>query len=871
MITELTPMMRQYLKIKKGNKDAILLFRLGDFYEMFFDDAKVASKILHITLTSRAAGKGGRVPMCGVPYHAIDNYIARLVRAGHRVAICEQVEDPAMAKGIVRRETVRLITPGTALTDTLLEEKRNNFLVAVNKDKEKVGLSLVDLSTGEFKLTELKEGEELGNELTRLSPAECLLPERMREDGKFMKGLREEAKMLITHREDFSFLPETAYQTLISHFHTHSLEGFGCEDLPLAIGAAGALIDYLKETQKTALSHIAKIGVYYTSEFMVLDGATQRNLELTRTFAGVRGASLLTILDETVTSMGGRKVRKWMLQPLCKVDEIKERQEAVEEFFNQSSRRKKMRQILKEFPDLERLSSRASCGLANARDLVALGSALRIIPEVKKEISFCQSKLAKNLNANLETLDELDELISRAIVDEPPLTLREGGLIKEGYSEELDGLRKISREGKQWIANLQAKEIKRTGISSLKVKYNKVFGYYIVVTKPNLKLVPPDYIRKQTLVNAERFITPGLKDYESRVLGAEERMKELEYKIFVEVREETAKQSERIQAVADILATLDVLAGLAEVAVRNNYVRAEVNAGDLISIKDGRHPVLEKVRDDPFVPNDALLDGEENQLLIITGPNMAGKSTYIRQIALIVLMAQMGSFVPVREATIGVVDRIFTRVGALDELARGMSTFMIEMTETANILNNATSRSLIVLDEIGRGTSTFDGISIAWAVAEYIHDQESSRAKTLFATHYHELTELSLTLPRVKNYNVAVREWNEEVIFLRKVVEGGSDRSYGIHVAKLAGLPREVIERAKDILARLEKRAFTEDIRPKLSALGKRETVQLDLFQTQPHPVVEEIEKLDLENLSLRQALDKLYELKKKVRADSKK
>ncbi len=829
-MTELTPMMRQYLKIKEKNKDAILLFRLGDFYEMFFEDAKVASRILQITLTSRKTGKGGRVPMCGVPYHAIDNYIARLVRAGHRVAICEQVEDPALAKGIVKRETVRLITPGTVLTDTLLEEKKNNFLVALNKDKDKLGLSLVDLSTGEFKLTQLKEREELHSELTRLSPSECLLPERLREDGSFMRNLGEEAQMLITYREDFSFLPETAYQTLTAHFHTHSLKGFGCEDLPLAIGAAGAIVDYLKETQKTALSHIAKLSVYSPSEFMVLDGATQRNLELIHTLAGAKGASLLAILDETVTSMGGRKMRNWMLQPLLKAAKIKERQEAVEEFFNQSSCRNKVSRILKGFPDLERLSSRASCGLANARDLVALGNALRIIPEIKKEIAPCQSKLVKNLNANLETLDELTELISQAIVDEPPLTLREGRLIKEGYSEGLDELRKISREGSRWIANLQAKEIERTRVNSLKVRYNKVFGYYIEVTKPNLKLVPPDYIRKQTLVNAERFITPELKDYESRILGAEERMKDLEYKIFVEVREKVAKQSERIQTVADILATLDVLTGLAEVAVRNNYVRPEVNENYLISIKDGRHPVLEKVLDDPFVPNDTLLGGEENQLLIITGPNMAGKSTYIRQIALIVLMAQMGSFLPVKEATIGVVDRIFTRVGALDELSRGMSTFMVEMTETANILNNATSKSLIVLDEIGRGTSTFDGISIAWAVAEYIHDKENLRAKTLFATHYHELTELSLTLPRVKNYNVAVREWNEEVIFLRKVVEGGSDRSYGIHVAKLAGLPREIIERAKDILAKLEKRAFTEDIRPKLSRSGKGEMVQLGLF-----------------------------------------
>lgn len=862
-------MIRQYLGIKKKNEDAILLYRLGDFYEMFFDDAKVASKILQITLTSRGVGRGRKVPMCGVPYHAVDNYISRLVKAGHRVAICEQVEDAALAKGIVKRETVRLITPGTALSDNLLEERKNNFLVALNKEGDMVGLSLIDLSTGEFKVAELKDGEELYNELTRLNPSECLLPERLKGEEEFLKRLSREGEMLITRREDFSFIPETAYRTLTSHFRTHSLEGFGCEDLPLALGAAGAILEYLRETQKTALAHIAKLTAYSTSEFMVLDRATQRNLELAHTLAGTKGRSLLSVLDETVTAMGGRKLRNWMQQPLLKVDRIRERQEAVEEFFEQLSWRRELRQLLKNLPDLERLSSRASCGLAHAQDLVALSRALKVIPQVKEEISSRKSILMKELDANLENLHELADLISQALVPEPPFTLRDGGLIREGYSEELDELRKVSRGGKEWIAHLQTRERERTKIGSLKVGFNRVFGYYIEVTKPNMKLVPSDYIRKQTLSNAERFITPELKDYESRVLGAEERIKELEYKIFLEIREKVAGEAGRVQKAADILATLDVLVSLAEVAVKNNYVRPEVKEGEVISIKDGRHPVLEKVLDEPFVPNDTLLDSQENQLIIITGPNMAGKSTYIRQIALIVLMAQMGSFVPAREATLGVVDRIFTRVGAADELSRGMSTFMMEMNETANILNNATSRSLIILDEIGRGTSTFDGISIAWAVAEYIHNHPELGTKTLFATHYHELTELALTLPRVKNYNIAVKEWNEEVIFLRKVVEGGSDRSYGIHVARLAGLPREVIERAKDILANLEKSAFTEDGQPKLAASPGQPgegPAQLSLFETSAHPLIEEIKELNVDDLTPRQALDKLYELKKKAK-----
>jgi len=868
-LSELTPMIRQYLGIKKKNADAILLYRLGDFYEMFFEDAKVASKILQITLTSRGGGKGRKVPMCGVPYHAVDNYISRLVKAGYRVAICEQVEDAAAAKGIVKRETVRLITPGTALSDNLLEERKNNFLVALDKDDGMVGLSLIDLSTGEFKVAQLKDGEELYNELTRLNPSECLLPERLKEEEEFLKRLGREGGMLITPREDFAFDTETAYRALTSHFRTHSLEGFGCEDLPLALGAAGAILDYLRETQKTALSHIVKLTAYSTSEFMVLDGVTQRNLELIHTLAGTKGGSLLSVLDDTVTSMGGRKLRNWMQQPLLKADKIKERQEAVEEFFRQLSWRKDLSRFLKDLPDLERLSSRASCGLAHAQDLVALSKALRVIPQVKERISSCRSGLVKDSNANLETLQELSDLISQALVPEPPFSLREGGLIREGYAEELDELRKVSRGGKEWIAHLQTRERERTKISSLKVGFTRVFGYYIEVTKPNMKFVPPDYIRKQTLVNAERFITPELKEYESRVLGAEERIKELEYKIFLEIREKVAGEAGRVLKAADILATLDVLAGLAEVAVRNNYVRPEVQENEVISIKDGRHPVLERLLEEPFVPNDTVLDSRENQLIIITGPNMAGKSTYIRQIALIVLMAQMGSFVPAREATLGTVDRIFTRVGAADELSRGMSTFMMEMNETANILNNATSRSLIILDEIGRGTSTFDGISIAWAVAEYIHNHPGLGSKTLFATHYHELTELALTLPGVKNYNIAVREWNEEVIFLRKVVEGGSDRSYGIHVARLAGLPREVIERAKDILANLEKEAFTENGQPKLATSPgqpEREPAQLSLFETPSHPLMEEIKKLNVDDLTPRQALEKLYELKKKVK-----
>jgi DNA mismatch repair protein MutS len=887
-----TPMMKQYQRIKAEYPDTLLFFRMGDFYEMFFEDAEIASKALQITLTSRRSAKNGLdVPLCGVPYHAIDAYLAKLIKQGFRVAICEQVEDPKTAKGIVKREVVRVVTPGTVLDTSLLEAKENNFIAAIyslsdsrqkrSQSDQVIGLAFLDISTGEFHLGELSGADrcqKLLDELQRFEPKEILLPEGHDQavNSQERRVIEEYNATCLTEYADTAFQYPTANRVLLDHFQVHSLAGFGCQNLSHGVSAAGALLQYIQETQKTSLPHIRKVSVLRPDNFMVIDSATQRNLELYRTIADhSRNGSLLGLLDKTVTSMGGRMLQKWMRYPLIEVAAINERLAAVEELKSDIILRGDLREQLQGIYDLERLITRLTLSAANARDLVALKLSLFRIPELRTLLKSVRSTVLKQLVDACDELQDVAQLIDHAIVDDPPMTLREGKLIHPGYNDELDELRTISREGKHWIAGLERQERGRTGINSLKVKYNKVFGYFIEVTKPNLHLVPNDYIIKQTLVNAVRYITPELKDYESKVLGAEDKIVELEYALFQEVRQTVAKEVERVLRTAEIIATFDVLAALAEVADRYLYVKPELTDDDRIEIAEGRHPVVEQMRlEEPFIPNDTLVDCQENRLLIITGPNMAGKSTYIRQVALIILMAQIGSFVPAKKALIGVVDRIFSRIGASDSLAKGESTFMVEMNETANILNNATNKSLIILDEIGRGTSTFDGMSIAWAVVEYIANQEIMGARTLFATHYHELTELASLLPGVKNYNIAVKEWNDQVIFLRKIVEGGADRSYGIQVARLAGLPVPVIQRAKEILADLEqdrhsevehhflKRLSSPKHRTKPDHQGSA-SQQLPLFGEKAHPVITKIKTLDINKLTPIDALNLLSMLQK--------
>jgi len=879
-LSRFTPLMEQYHRIKKEYPDTILFFRLGDFYEMFGEDAKLGSKVLEIALTSRQ-----KVPMCGVPYHSASKYIATLIKSGYKVAICEQLEDAKVAKDLVKRDVIRVITPGTVLEENLLPEKSNNFLASIYLERPKLkraGLAFADVSTGEFLATEI-EGENLLEdlylELTRLPVAEVILPKEEENNGELLNLLRSHS-LPVNYVDDWNYMRENACQKLLSQFHLHSLKGLGFENRDLAIGASGAIISYLEATQKMVLSHLLWIKFYTKSEFMVLDGATRTNLELVANVQdNTRERSLLGILDVTQTAMGGRRLRQYILEPLTDVEKIGARQEGVNDFFSDSIKRAKVREILKKVSDLERLISRLCFGTANARDLVSLKNSLRLIPKIKELIETFKSLMIQGLLGELHGLEEIVELIEKAIVPEPPFAVKEGGIIKPEYNEELNNLYQMARGGKEWVVELEAKERKRTGINSLKVGYTSIFGYYIEVTKPNLKQVPPDYIRKQTLINAERFITPELKEKESLILGAEERKMELEYEIFQEIRNRVISEARKIQEVARTIGEIDVLSSLAEVAANNNYTRPALSDGEVISIKAGRHPVVEKMLiGEKFVPNDTYLDSRENQILIITGPNMAGKSTYIRQVALIVLLAQMGSFVPAEEATIGIVDRIFTRIGTRDSIARGESTFMVEMIETANILNNATSRSLIILDEIGRGTSTFDGISIAWASVEYLNSmarsaglsgksQELPGPRTLFATHYFELTELAQTLSGVKNYNFAVREWGDKVIFLRKLMEGSADKSYGIHVAQLAGLPKEVLERAKEILFHLEKNSYREDGIPKLAKVEK-EPKQLLLFAEMERNILRELDEIELEEMTPIEALNKLQELKEKIKRE---
>jgi DNA mismatch repair protein MutS len=869
IVASVTPMMRQYLEIKSGYPDAILFFRLGDFYEMFMDDAVTAARVLDITLTSRNKGAVDEIPLCGIPYHSCQPYIARLVEHGYKVAICEQVEDPRQAKGIVKREVVRVVTPGLVTDSDLLKPKENNYLMALAPVAEgRWGMAVIDISTGEFRAGQLDDVEKLRNELLVVRPPEVLLP-----DGTEGERLRRLFAAELDGRM-VSVLPESVYaadrasEQLLEFFGCATLEPLGCAGLPGAIAAAGAVIHYLRQTLKGALDHIRSLTTVQSADHMVLDETTRRNLELTGTLLdGGRRGSLLGVLDRTVTSMGGRRLRQWLQHPLLDLQRIRQRHEAVAELAEKSLRRTLLRSALDGVHDLERLNGKIAMAHANARDLVALRNSLQRLPPFLDELGPLESPLLALLRGGIDPLDDLLALLSAAVVDDPPLVVREGGMIREGYHRHLDELKLISREGKGWIARLEVEERERTGISSLKIRFNRVFGYYIEVTKSHLARIPEDYQRRQTLANAERYVTPALQEYEEKVLGAEERMATLEYDLFQEVRLQVTLQARRIQQTATALADVDVLLALADLAHDRSYVRPQMEEGCDLQIIEGRHPVIDALQQERFVPNDVLMDTRENQLLIITGPNMAGKSTFMRQVALITLLAQVGSLVPAKSARLGMVDRIFTRVGASDNLARGQSTFMVEMTETATILRQATPRSLILLDEIGRGTSTFDGVSIAWAVAEYLHDHAPVAAKTLFATHYHELTDLALTRPRVRNYTIAVREWNDQVIFLRKIVRGGASHSYGIQVARLAGLPQAVVDRAKEILANLEGGEFGRDGQPKLARerkmVNRPPAPQLSLFNETADAVRERLREIDTTVLTPLEALNILDELKR--------
>jgi len=842
--------MKQYFSIKERHKDAILMFRLGDFYEMFGEDAKVASKILQIALTSREKGKEEPIPMCGIPFFAAESYIAKLVKAGHKVAVCEQMEDAKEAKGIVQRDVVKVITPGTYTPEN---PKENNYIFAFMSEGRKHGVALADISTGEFIVYETEKPIE--DELSRFEPKELLVPESLKGNLHYAEILK---NYYTTTIDDWSFDFSEAYRTLLKHFGVSTLDGYGCEGMNAAISAAGALLFYIEDTQKEAVQ-FKKISPLTQSTYMFLDAATQKNLELVRNMKGGNEGTLLSVLDETLTPMGGRFLRNAILRPLVDTGEIGNRLGAVEVLLNDYELVEVQRSNLRKIQDLERLASRVDNRSANPRDLIAIKHTLSCLPSIKKALVGLHNHALRTLGEALPDLQSLGALIDSAILENPPLSVRDGGILKDGYHQEVDGLRKVSVSGKDFIAELEARERKKTGISSLKVGYNRVFGYYIEVTKTNLDLVPDYYIRKQTLVNGERFITPELKDYESKVLGSEERLRNLEYSLFQEILEKVQGESTYLVSSGNIIAKIDFLISLAVVARRHNYVRPLIDDGSVVEIREGRHPVLERFLMEQFISNDAHLDHEGDRLLIITGPNMAGKSTYMRQVALIVLMAQIGSFVPASEARVGIVDRIFTRIGASDYLAKGQSTFMVEMIETANILHNASTRSLIILDEIGRGTSTFDGISIAWAVAEYIAGQ--IKARTLFATHYNELTELSFTLDGVKNYNILVKEWGDEIIFLRKISPGPADRSYGIQVARLAGLPDEVIGRAKDVLTNFEE---------EITHAGKTRSLlgdfpvhgQMDLFLAGLDPLMLDIIKLDMSRMTPKAALAKLQELK---------
>ncbi len=874
-LDKLSPMMRTYMETKEQYKDCILFYRLGDFYEMFFDDALTASRELEITLTGKDCGLEERAPMCGVPFHAADGYVNRLVQKGYRVAIAEQMEDAKQAKGLVRREVIRVVTPGTILSTEALDETKNNYLMSIAYVGNLFGLAFCDVSTGDFFITEVTNREGLEDEIFKFSPSEVICNDLFCMSGEDLEDLRQRVHFSMFTPDKWYFEQDNAERLIKEHFEVSDLSGLGIMDYEAAVIAAGALLRYLYETQKNTMPHITNIQPYVTGKYMIIDTSTRRNLELTETLREKqKRGSLLWVLDKTKTAMGARLLRSYIEQPLIDKARIVERQEAVKELVDEFLLREELREYLNPIYDLERLIGRISYKSANPRDMLAFASSLKMLPAIAQLMKDCKAPLLQQMISEMDTLEDLRELIDRAIAEEPPITIREGGIIKDGYSEDVDLLRRSKTEGKNWLLNMEVKEREKTGIKSLKIRYNKVFGYYIEVTNTFRDMVPDYYTRKQTLTNAERYITPELKELEDIILGAEDRLSGLEYDLFCDVRDQIASEVLRIQKTAKVIAGMDVLASFAQVASRQNYVRPNINERGVIDIKNGRHPVVEQmIPNDMFVANDVLLDNTKNRVSIITGPNMAGKSTYMRQVALICLMAQIGSFVPAQTANIGICDRIFTRVGASDDLASGQSTFMVEMTEVANILRHATKKSLIVLDEIGRGTSTYDGMSIAWAVVEHIADPKVLGAKTLFATHYHEMTELEGALAGVNNYCIAVKEQGDNVVFLRKIVRGGADKSYGVQVAKLAGVPDRVIQRAKelvnelsnaDIAARAREIAQAQSI-PQKKRIARPDEVdanQLTLFDTvKDDDIITELKNLEISNMTPLDALNTLYRM----------
>lgn len=881
-MAEYSPMMQHYLKTKEEYKDCILFYRLGDFYEMFFDDALVVSKELELTLTGKDCGQAERAPMCGIPFHAAETYLNRLVANGHKVAICEQVEDPKQAKGIVKREVIRIVTPGTNLNTQALDETKNNYLMSIVYLGEKIGVSIADFSTGDYFVTELSSGSELIDEINKFVPSEIITNEYFSMSGIDLTAVNDKLGITMSTLDSWYFDEDTCIKKLLTHFKVGVLDGLGLKDYTAGTIAAGALLLYLYEMQKGSVDHITSIVPYTTGKYMLIDSSSRRNLELVETMREKqKKGSLLWVLDKTKTAMGARALRSMIEQPLINKEDILKRQAGIEECNNRAIDREEIREYLNPVYDLERIMTKISCKSANPRDLIAFRNSLEMLPHIKKLIGTMESDLFAECFANLDDLADIYSLISSAIVEEPPITIREAGIIKEGFSKEADELRRAKTEGKEWLAQLEAREKEATGIKNLKVKYNKVFGYYLEVTNSFKNLVPADWVRKQTLTNAERYTTDELKKLEDVILGAEDKLCSLEYDLFNEVRDSIAAEVRRIKSTARAIAEIDVYTALSVVAQQYNYVKPAINEKGIIDIKNGRHPVVEKmIRNDMFVANNTYLDNAKNRISIITGPNMAGKSTYMRQTALIVLMAQIGSFVPAQEANIGIVDRIFTRVGASDDLASGQSTFMVEMTEVANILRNATPKSLLILDEIGRGTSTFDGLSIAWAVVEYIANTKVLGAKTLFATHYHELTELEGTLDGVNNYCIAVKENGDDIVLLRKIIKGGADKSYGIQVAKLAGVPDTVIERAKELVADLSDADISLKARDIAQYSKKQEKLvdsykkvddlevkQMSLFDTVNNDdIIEDIKALDISNMTPIDALNTLYKLQGRVK-----
>ena len=867
-MAEYTPMMQEYLKTKEKYKDCILFYRLGDFYEMFFEDATLASKELELTLTGKACGMEEKAPMCGVPFHAADSYINRLVSRGYRVAICEQVENPKEAKGLVKREVIRVVTPGTNMDQLALDEGSNNYIISLYFNKGIYGICACDISTADFLLTEVADTKKVIDELYKYNPSEIIYSKSLLESQFELNTVADKLSCTLSFIDDSNFEESLTVKTLLTHFKVHSLEGLGLIDFPIAQVAAGALLLYLKDTQKSDLSHLTHLTPYTDGKYMLLDSATRRNLELTETIRDKqKKGSLLWVLDKTKTAMGARQLKKYIEQPLLSVDEIIKRQDAIEAMLASVIDTEEIREYLLGIYDLERLVTKITYQSANPRDLIAFKSSLEKLPDIKYILSHFDSKLLADLNSKIQDLQDLYKLIDKAILDEPPISSRDGDIIKAGFNEEIDKLRSAKTEGKQWLADLETKEREATGIKNLKVKYNKVFGFYLEVTNSYKDLVPDYYVRKQTLANAERYYTPELKELEDSILGAEDRLNLLEYEYFKEVRDTIASRVNDIQATASAIAQIDALASLATVARNNNYIRPVINNRGALDIKDGRHPVVEKLTEnDQFIANDCYLDESISTIAIITGPNMAGKSTYMRQVALIVLMAQIGSFVPAASATVGVCDRIFTRVGASDDLSTGQSTFMVEMNEVANILNNATSRSLLILDEIGRGTSTYDGLSIAWAVVEYI--AEKIGAKTLFATHYHELTELEGQISGVHNYCIAVSEKGEDIVFLRKIIPGGADQSYGIQVARLAGLPDELLKRARVIVNSLNENdiaAVSDKISMQEKFEAKLKDIQAAKVSVYDNEILTTIKNMDITKITPLEAINMLYDFHEKV------